>query len=435
MANGSSKRHKAPKKFYVPKNVMSIHGWNSDRDWQHSLSNILSSLGYVSIPYRYGRKIFRIFKWQLNKDVEKFRKWYSLEINNKNYNISIDKPFYRPSIVAHSLGTWILAKALLKDPDIKFDKIILVGSIIPPDYDWFKLILNDQVNKVIYERTNKDKVVRLSRFITGSWKTCTRHGFIQKSTFIEEKLCEHFGHGDFSYDEHLRGLIKKHMPEVPHQLCAVYGRALDEKTIRQYFLETVRIDKEVYNDAVYLETPITLENGVSWFSAEPDIYTFVKNAYEGSILGYINAIPVDDDTYEKFISGDLKEHQITEEHVLNYDTCKEYNLLILSVAIKRSGFDANHPFQKKITEILMMAFLNKHLNLESKLKKFAAIAWNKPGKNLCEGFSMSTKKKDENGHGIYEFDIEKLDELRKENGAKRNPNFMARWLYDNIKAR
>jgi hypothetical protein len=410
---------------------MSIHGYNSKGKWQDALSNYLQELNLISTPYKYGRKILKILPYNIKNDVKKFRDWYFSIIDNPAYGLKISEPFHRPSIIAHSLGTWILAKALTKYPEIKFDKIFLFGSIIPANFDWFKLILRDQVNSVVYEKANKDIIVPLGLIFTGSIKPCGTKGFIQKSSFIKEEVLSLFGHSDFNYKAHLFQYLNKRLPEKPHQLCIVAGRDLDEKHVRKIFMETgSKIDEIIYPEE-YQETPITLERAIEWFRIEKDIWSFIKNVYTNVMLGYINAIPVNNIVYNKFCSGELKESKISAADILDYDTCTSYNLLILSIAIKKKVLDEETMLIKgRIAEMLIMSFIykiNQHNNGNNKLNKIAAFAWSDEGKKLCEGFCMKQKENSSNEHPLYEIDLKTL-----EKSTISQANFMSKWWYEQL---
>lgn len=405
---------------------MSIHGYNSIGQWQDTLTTCLNELNLISLPYKYGRKIFKVLPRHIDNDVEKFRDWYFENVENVTYGLRISEPFHRPSIMAHSLGTWILAKALTKYPEIKFDKIFLFGSIIPEKFDWFKLILGDQVNSVVYEKASKDKIVPLGLIFTGSLKPCGTKGFIQKSSFIKEETLSLFGHSDFNYKAHLSKYLTKWLPEKPHQLSVIPGRSIDERTARKIFNETGKIDQIIYSEE-YQESPITTEKAIRWFRIEKDIWSFIKNVYTKTAIGYINAVPVSNDIYEKFCSGELAESDIQPTDIIDYDNCTEYNLLVLSIAIKKSVLDEETSLTKgRIAEMLIMSFIYKiniH-NAKSKLNKIAAFAWTDEGKKLCQGFCMTKNQKSTNEHPLYEVDLKKLT-----TSMLNEANFMSKWWY------
>lgn len=409
---------------------MSIHGYKSIGKWQDVLTQVLEEENLVSAPYKYGYKVFKILPYHIKKDMMKFRDWYFETVDNPTNQLKISEPFHRPSILAHSLGTWILGKALLKYPEIKFDKIFLFGSIIPSDFDWFKLILNNQVNSVIYEKADKDRIVPLGLIFTGSLNPCGTKGFIQKSSFIKEESVSQFGHSDFNYKAHFKDYIVKRLSETPHQLSVISGRSLTEVRAKKVFTETGLIDRLLYPEQ-YTNNEISIEKAIEWFRIEKDIWSFIINSYNNTALGYINAIPVDEETYKKFCSGTLLEKDIQPYNIQDYDTATNYNLIILSIAIKKSVADEETMLTKgRIAEMLIMSFiykLNKHNNNMNKLNKMAAFAWSDEGKKLCEGFCMEKVQSNSNEFPLYELNFKKLNK-----DIIKNANFMSKWWYKEL---
>lgn len=142
------------KSFFKPHSLMSIHGYNSFGNWQRKLEEALTNTNIQGFHFKYGRRII-VWPSLVSKIVKQFRDWYFSITDNIKYNIDISEPYHRPSIIAHSLGSWILVKAMERFPEIKFDKIILVGSIIPNDYDWINLIVKGQINNIVCEVSEK----------------------------------------------------------------------------------------------------------------------------------------------------------------------------------------------------------------------------------------------------------------------------------------
>jgi pimeloyl-ACP methyl ester carboxylesterase len=414
------------KAFYKPKVLMSIHGYKSSGAWQDELTAYLDESNIKSAPYKYGYKIFRVLPIHILKDMRRFRDWYFELTDNVNYGLKIDEPFHRPSVMAHSLGTWILVKMLARYPEVKFDKIFLFGSIVPANFDWFQLLLRDQVNCVIYEKAKKDRIAPLGFIFTGNIRPCGTQGFVQKSSFIREQVLP-FDHGDFKYKAHFFHYIQNWLPKTPHQLKVVAGRDLTEHEILKFFKETEKFDTFFYAGE-YTENEISDEQAISWFRIEKDIWSFVLNAYTGSPVGYINAIPVSDGVYGRYCSGELPENEISATDILDYDTCTSYNLVIPSIAVKRFVSDEDTSLLKgRIAEMLIMSFIYKidrHNNGRRKLKKIAAFAWTNEGVKLCEGFCMKRMADAGHPHPLYEVD---LTRLTKEDIA--GANFMSRWWY------
>jgi hypothetical protein len=414
------------KNYYKPKVIMSIHGYNSTGKWQDKLSECLIERGLKSSPYKYGRKIIKVLPYHISRNVDKFKDWYFETVRNPELDLKIDEPFHRPSIMAHSLGTWILVKMLSKYPEVKFDKIFLFGSIVPADFDWFKLILRDQIGCVIYEKAMRDKIVPLGLIFTRSLKPCGRNGFTQKCSFVKEETFGLFGHSDFQYKEHLFNYLDKRLFENPHQLTTLHGRDLSESEVAKIFKTTLNIDKDLF-PLGHEGTPISIETALIWFKIERDIWSFVKSSYNKSVLGYINAVPVDDEVYNAFCKGEIDESEINPSNMVNYDGKGKFNLLILSVAIKRNiRGEESTLLIGRIAEMLIMSFMYKLelCNAGNRLKKMAAYVWSPEGERLCKRFCMKKTGRDKSGHNLYEVDIQKIttDDLK-------DANFMSKWWY------
>ena len=73
---------------------------------------------------------------------------------------------------------------MLKHRDVKFDKIILCGSILPEDFDWSRLLGRDQVGLVRNECGHKDVWAGIVEyFVEGTGKS-GKSGF----TFFGDSL-------------------------------------------------------------------------------------------------------------------------------------------------------------------------------------------------------------------------------------------------------
>ncbi len=414
------------KNHYKPTCLMSIHGYLSTGKWQTMLDEVLDDTDIIHKPYKYGLKIFRVLPYQINNDTIKFRDWYFKRVSEMHFRT--EEPFHRPSIIAHSLGSWILAKALLTYPELKFDKIFLHGSIVPSDFDWFKLILNGQINSIICETCKNDKIVPLGIIFTSSVKGCGKYGIYQKSSFIREENISEYGHSTFQYKEHFKQYVIRRLYETPHQLSVINGAETTEIDIVKIFKQSNEIDKSAYSDA-YNDSPISIETAMNWYRIEKDIWSFVKNIYTKEILAYINAIPVNDETYQKFMSGKLNEIDLKSNEILVLDTSSNYNLIVLSIAIKKGlNYEENTLHRGRIAEILIMTAItkiNSYLSKRKKLKKIGAVAWTAEGEKLCKGFCMTKKEDVKSDFPYYEIDLKKFDKK-----LLSEANFMSKWWFN-----
>jgi serine/threonine-protein kinase len=91
--------------------------------------------------------------WSREAKLDWFRKTYHNE--TKIERLDVRNGQY-PSIVAHSFGTYILGNALTRYEYLRFDKVLLCGSILPRDFPWRELIERGQVQSVRNEYGVRD---------------------------------------------------------------------------------------------------------------------------------------------------------------------------------------------------------------------------------------------------------------------------------------
>ena len=101
----------------------------------------------------------------------------------------------RPSIVVHSFGSLILAKAIERFTDLTFDKIILTGSIIPKDFPWDELKERKQFSKVLNIVCVKDIPVKIAKWFVIGASDSGGIGF-PDCAIVEEKRYPKAGHSD-----------------------------------------------------------------------------------------------------------------------------------------------------------------------------------------------------------------------------------------------
>jgi hypothetical protein len=178
--------------------VISLHGIRTRGLWQKDLSPLLSEQGWIYYPLDYGwfwlvPFIVGIFR---KRKIEWFRERYQ-EIRNRY-------PEVVPSIIAHSFGSWIVCKAILKYQHLRFDKVILAGSVMPDDFDWRTVYQRSQVTTVRNDRGQKDIWARFSKFIAWGTGSSGFEGFSQNEACVIERTYPEYGHSSvFGHDHYL----------------------------------------------------------------------------------------------------------------------------------------------------------------------------------------------------------------------------------------
>jgi hypothetical protein len=187
--------------------------------WQRGLSDLLARHGWVCRLDRwsYGRFSIPAFvtPWTREAKLDWLRRQYDAEMHDRRLVLASGRP---PSVVAHSFGTYILGYTLLRFDFIRFDKVILCGSILPPDFPWDLLIERGQVQAVRNEFGVRDPWVRRVRWIVRGTGPSGAVGFTCKHPRLEQEEFD-FDHGDYFGLDHMEDrwvpFLGRTLPEIP----------------------------------------------------------------------------------------------------------------------------------------------------------------------------------------------------------------------------
>ncbi len=174
--------------------VISLHGIKTRGDWQKALTAELNAADFNHVPLDYGYfpAAFLLIPKIRSKKIKKFREEYTQTL----YRF----PNATPSIIAHSFGTYITAKAMELYQEIKFDQIIFCGSIVTCEYDWDSRIKNAQVNRILNECGKQDFPVKIVSYAVKDAGPSGIKGFRKKiDRVLYERTNDGFGHSDYFY--------------------------------------------------------------------------------------------------------------------------------------------------------------------------------------------------------------------------------------------
>lgn len=170
-----------------------------------------------------------------------------------------------------------------------------------------------------------------------------------------------------------------------------WGNSLTEEMIYQ----AVGIDKLVYNDSYIGD----YQKCVGWWKKNRFIYVMIEDVRMKKIIGYINAMPIDDVLYDKIKNGEIIDVTIDEENIETYDLPDTYNLYISSVALHPSYH--NTGAFKFLYDALMM-LITELFEREIYFSRILADAVSPIGERLCKYIGMSKCKESEHHSKIYE---------------------------------
>jgi hypothetical protein len=137
--------------------LFTIHGVNTKAFWNSKFAPLASSQGWIFAPFLYkGPILLLICPSMRKKVVDQFNDYY--------YELSKKYEVTSASIVAHSFGTYIVAKYLLNhlyqdSLPIEIDSIVLTGSIINERYNWSQYF-PAKVGRILNISSFNDKAVK-----------------------------------------------------------------------------------------------------------------------------------------------------------------------------------------------------------------------------------------------------------------------------------
>jgi hypothetical protein len=152
--------------------LTAIHGIRTRGPWQEQLQWLVDRQFLRTIPFKnwkYGRILFAALIPALQRRIVR-RFLNEMRVAQTELGGVLGPgPAPPPDVVAHSFGTWVVAHALQEEPTLRLGHVILVGSIVRPDWPWAAILERDQINAVLNYCGDRDHCVQLTeRFIPDS---------------------------------------------------------------------------------------------------------------------------------------------------------------------------------------------------------------------------------------------------------------------------
>jgi hypothetical protein len=177
-----------------PKVVFSVHGIKTRGKWQKDVTPLLNQAGFTVVPLDYGYflALQLLIPSAREKKVDWFREEYIRQCNRLQCS--------RPSIAAHSLGSYLVAQALEKYPEIKIDRAIFCGAIIRRDFPWKDIAKRGQINGVLNQFGGNDIWARLVAWVVRDAGQSGLRGFSNPTWPVCQQWNPKFRHSDYFYD-------------------------------------------------------------------------------------------------------------------------------------------------------------------------------------------------------------------------------------------
>jgi pimeloyl-ACP methyl ester carboxylesterase len=420
-ARPARKRKKSyqPDPFH-PALAMSAHGILTHGHWQKLFGASLSGSPTHVDSFDYGYYgLTRFLTPRSNqRKLNEFHEWYFGVIKSVP-EVDLNRFDKRPSLVAHSLGSWIVGNAMLKHPGICFDKIILAGSILPQDFDWATLFARGQISLVRNECGQKDPWPHFAKIFVARTGTAGKKGFDWYNTHVQNVRCEWFGHSDSLMRAHIETQWLPFLRQPPSPtLDILHGHEINDESEFDRILNYSGgiIDEEAYGKIEdYNDVRIQRSLSKEWIRQNPDIYTFLIDRHTRLPAGYINAMPVSDDLYAGLRSGKVQDNQVPRKGILPFLGRKPVKIYIMSIAIAEKYRRWGEGIFQRGYAHLFTGFLNKLINYAKndhiRVTHLLATAWTDEGVAMCRDvFQMVEVGKDKEKFPIFELDLRSMTE-------------------------
>jgi hypothetical protein len=159
--------------------LIAIHGFNTRGPWQEDFSWRIAKRFKYHAPvliYKYGLvRLGVLFRWRHRMLARRLGQQIRNAVDHAREN-QIEEP---PDIVIHSFGSQLFRLVLdLADySDLRFGRVIAVGSVIRPDFDWSSHIRNGRIEAVLDQCGGSDRAVPFAQFTIPGTRPGGRYGF------------------------------------------------------------------------------------------------------------------------------------------------------------------------------------------------------------------------------------------------------------------
>jgi len=183
--------------------IISLHGFNTPGTWQKRIQACIdeSKLGLEHRPSDYGH----VGIHGLLSPAARAGKveWFVEEYQKLVYRAHLHDS--APSIIAHSYGSYIVARAMEMYPQIRFRRIVFCGSIVRRDYDWSARIKSGQVERVLNEYSRKDIWSRVAEWVIADGGSAGARGFVDAANgAVVQREYRFWRHSSYFFDLHQR---------------------------------------------------------------------------------------------------------------------------------------------------------------------------------------------------------------------------------------
>jgi hypothetical protein len=174
--------------------VILVHGINTNAQWFPIVKDSLEAAGFVAVPAGYG--IYGVVRFLVPIDLLR-----RAAINRVSEKIRLARNYYKPkliSVIAHSFGTYVVARIIAETFDIELNRVIFCGSVVRDDFPFqenhhrFKPLLYNEIG-------GRDYWPIVASAVTWGYGAVGADGF--QSPVVNDRWHKDFRHSDFMTKE------------------------------------------------------------------------------------------------------------------------------------------------------------------------------------------------------------------------------------------
>jgi hypothetical protein len=141
--------------------------------------------------------------------LDAFRFWFPFltreapiaDLRREIQNAERANPEARVSIIAHSFGTYAVSRILSENPNLKIERLILSGSIVPRSYRW-DYVDSRLATDVVNDYGTRDIWPVLAKCLSWGYGDTGRHGFGRGATVRDRG--HNYSHSEFFNEQFVR---------------------------------------------------------------------------------------------------------------------------------------------------------------------------------------------------------------------------------------
>jgi hypothetical protein len=172
--------------------VFLIHGIRTRAAWVPRVTGAIETDGFRVCPCSYG--YFDLFRFWLPGGTREVPVAL-IERQIRAYKNTYEKKgtAVRMSAIAHSFGTYIVSRILEEATDLRWERLILCGAIVPEDFRWDRVEGQVQAANVINDVGRRDIWPAMAKVLTFGYGDSGTAGFYSA---VENRF-HNCGHGDY----------------------------------------------------------------------------------------------------------------------------------------------------------------------------------------------------------------------------------------------